>query len=72
MHSFAQDIYHAGDSVIINANQHNTRVVSLTRREHLPPGIRLWNGDPIGRWDGDTLVVGEHELQRQDQDGDRW
>jgi len=57
MHSFAQDIYHAGDTVIINANQHNTRVVSLTRREHLPAGIRLWNGDPIGRWEGDTLVV---------------
>ncbi len=57
MHSFAQSIYHAGDNVVINANQHNTRVVSLTRREHLPPGIRLWNGDPIGRWEGDTLVV---------------
>jgi hypothetical protein len=57
MHSFAQDIFHAGDSIVIHANQHNTRVVSLTRREHLPQGIRLWNGDPIGHWDGDTLVV---------------
>ena len=57
MHSFAQEIFHADDSIVIHANQHNTRVVSLTRREHLPQGIRLWNGDPIGRWDGDTLVV---------------
>jgi hypothetical protein len=57
MHSFAQEIFHTVDSIVIHANQHNTRVVSLTRREHLPQGIRLWNGDPIGRWDGDTLVV---------------
>jgi hypothetical protein len=57
IHSFAQEIVHAGDMVIINANQHITRVIDLKRREHLPAGIRLWQGDPIGRWDGDTLVV---------------
>jgi hypothetical protein len=57
IHSFAQDILHSGDTVVINANQHITRVVDLKRKQHLPPGIRLWQGDPIGRWDGDTLVV---------------
>ena len=29
----------------------------MNRREHLPEGIRLWLGDSIGHWDGDTLVV---------------
>ena len=25
--------------------------------QHLPPTIRKWMGDSVGRWDGDTLVV---------------
>ena len=24
---------------------------------HLPEQVRQWMGDPVGRWDGDTLVV---------------
>jgi hypothetical protein len=26
-------------------------------RKHLPDSVRLWNGDSIGHWEGDTLVV---------------
>jgi hypothetical protein len=33
------------------------RTVALDRRTHLPDTIRLWQGDSIGRWEGDTLVV---------------
>ena len=33
------------------------RLVSLDRREHLPDTLRLWQGDSVGRWEGDTLVV---------------
>src|SRR5262249_2244985 len=35
---------------------HDARIVRMNA-EHLPPAIRLWMGDSIGRWDGDTLVV---------------
>ena len=25
--------------------------------QHLPPNVRKWMGDSVGRWEGDTLVV---------------
>jgi len=33
------------------------RLIALDRTRHLPDTMRLWQGDSIGRWDGDTLVV---------------
>ncbi len=33
------------------------RLISLARTRHLPDVIRLWQGDSIGHWDGDDLVV---------------
>ena len=57
IHSFTQAYMFSGNNFIINATQHITRIVPMDRREHLPAGIRLWLGDPIGHWEGDTLVV---------------
>lgn len=46
------------DAVVILSEQiHDARVISLTRRTHLPASIQPWAGDSIGRWEGDTLVV---------------
>jgi hypothetical protein len=56
-HQFAKQFLFSGNNFIVNDTQHITRVIPLDRREHLPSGIRLWLGDSIGRWEGDTLVV---------------
>src|SRR5215467_7608821 len=34
-----------------------TRVIHLDDRMHIPANIKLYQGDSIGHWEGDTLVV---------------
>ena len=46
------------DYVAINIELlHDVRLIPLDGRPHLPSNIRLWFGDSIGHWDGNTLVV---------------
>lgn len=33
------------------------RIVPLDGRPHLPDTVRLWQGDSVGHWEGDTLVI---------------
>ena len=42
---------------ILVENIHDVRIIPLDGRPPLPRGIRQWNGDSRGRWEGDTLVV---------------
>jgi hypothetical protein len=43
--------------VILNEMIHDARIVPLDGRPHTPSGIRRWQGDSRGRYDGKTLIV---------------
>jgi hypothetical protein len=51
-------ITQGADSVVIMAEMiHDTRVIPADGRAHLPSSVRLWLGDSVGHWEGDTLVI---------------
>ena len=52
-----QLVQSADHVVVLTEMVHDARIVPLTDRPHLPEAVRLWNGDPRGHWDGETLVV---------------
>jgi hypothetical protein len=43
--------------VVLLFERMSWRLIPLDGRTHLPDNIRLWQGDSIGRWEGDTLIV---------------
>ena len=49
------DIFSLG--IIFYEMIHEARVIPVDDRPALSDNIRLWNGDPRGRWEGDTLIV---------------
>ncbi len=38
-------------------HNHESRVIPLDGRPHLPPNVRQWLGDSRGHWEGDTLII---------------
>ena len=46
------------DALVVQVEMiHDTRIIHLDGRPHLPSSIRQWKGDSIGHWEGNTLVV---------------
>jgi len=51
-------IQQAQDHVVIVVEMnHDARIIRLADRKKPPGHIRLWMGDSVGWWEGDTLVV---------------
>ena len=46
-----------GYVALLHEIDHSTRVIPTDGRPHLPPTIRQWQGDSVGHWEGNTLVV---------------
>jgi hypothetical protein len=59
--SYYQIVQSPGYVVIVMEAIHDARIIPVSgprdARPHLPPGMRTWNGDSRGRWEGQTLVV---------------
>ncbi len=36
---------------------HNARIIPIDAGDHVDEKIKLWEGDPRGRWEGNTLIV---------------
>jgi hypothetical protein len=43
--------------VVLLFERMSWRQIPLDGRPHLPDNVRLWMGDSVGRWEGDTLVI---------------
>jgi hypothetical protein len=46
-----------GYVTLLHEIDHSTRVIPTDGRPHVPQNIRLWQGDSVGHWEGNTLVV---------------
>jgi len=42
---------------LLHETDHDTRVIPTDGRPHVPQSIRQWQGDSVGHWEGNTLVV---------------
>jgi hypothetical protein len=62
----AYDITQAPGYVAIRYEMvHETRVIPLDGRPHVPGALRSYMGDARGRWEGDTLVVETTNFREQ-------
>lgn len=52
-----QIVQRAGEVVMLYDYNHTSRIIHLDGRPHLSSDIRLFMGDSIGHWEGNTLVV---------------
>jgi len=55
--SYMQIVQSPGYVTMMAEMAHDARIIPTDGRPHADKNVRTWNGDPRGRWEGDTLVV---------------
>ena len=59
--------------MIMTEMVHDVRVIRLgPNQQHPPAHVRMYGGDSIGRWEGDTLVVETTNFPRQQSNRGSW
>ncbi|HWF08409.1 MAG TPA: hypothetical protein VG297_08090 [Bryobacteraceae bacterium] len=61
----ALQIMQMPDYVVFLHERMAWRIVPLKVTKHLPDSMRLWQGDSLGHWEGDTLVIDTTNLNGQ-------
>lgn len=56
-----------GEVVMVFEDDHASRTIYLDGRPHIGPTIKLFMGDAIGKWEGNTLVVDTTNLNGKNQ-----
>jgi hypothetical protein len=55
--SYYQIVQTSTHLVFLSEMAHDARIIPINGPAHLDKKLEQWNGDPRGRWEGDTLVV---------------
>lgn len=66
--AFSRIVQSAGRVAIYYEQGHGGgayRAIPIDNRAHVPSSVRLWLGDSVGRWDGDSLVVDVANFTKQ-------
>jgi len=61
-----QIIQTPGSVTIYGEMAHQTRTVPLTKRAMLPKDVTQWQGDSVGHWEGETLVIESSNIRFND------
>lgn len=57
LHGYYQIVQTRDHVLLFSENIHETRIIPVDGRPHLPDSIRSWSGDSRGRWENNTLIV---------------
>jgi hypothetical protein len=57
LHGYYQIVQTRDQMLLFSENIHETRIIPVDGRPHLPDTIRTWSGDSRGRWENNTLIV---------------
>jgi hypothetical protein len=55
--SYFQIVQSVNAVAIVMETIHDTRLIPLDGKPHLPANVQTWMGDSRGHWEGDTLVI---------------